>query len=398
MGLSSAVPDANVSSLILGLGIPGTCLTFFVLCAYAFAAWHPVSKHHLNRVSFRLLVYALIANLIFGTFLIGTQAIGPSTHCSFLGFLINLSLMFSAGMFFCMALNLQLTLVHTINGQKMERYYIFGTLIVCLLCHIAAYASGQFGWNDISEICSFWNADQEVMLRWLIGTQLFWVLLMSTGEIVVFVVIVGHIVSYELVTQTYRQKTEDTMEVELQYSIPLESPISMYRNVILRIGLYPLVSFLMNFSSCVIDLYLVKNPVQTVLNRQLWVAIATKDLAIYSSRPLVYGLLALTDPSFVRAIMAIRRPVKTRPLQQSLGFQFAVHTTNVVHLELQSVDSSRKDKHDGADFNWTSVHTRGGYTVENQGQGDSSKPPPLRRSLSDLHNRKGSTANVGCQF
>jgi hypothetical protein len=49
------------SALILGLGIPGTCLAFLVLCAYAYAAWHPVSKDHLNRVSFRLLVYALLA-------------------------------------------------------------------------------------------------------------------------------------------------------------------------------------------------------------------------------------------------------------------------------------------------------------------------------------------------
>jgi hypothetical protein len=48
-------------ALILSLMVPGVCLTFTVLCAYAYTARHPVSQQHLNRVSFRLLVYALIA-------------------------------------------------------------------------------------------------------------------------------------------------------------------------------------------------------------------------------------------------------------------------------------------------------------------------------------------------
>ncbi|KAJ7858823.1 hypothetical protein B0H14DRAFT_3864262 [Mycena olivaceomarginata] len=360
MGLSSphavGVFDDHVNALILGLGIPGTCLAFLVLCAYAYAAWHPVSKHHLNRVSFRLLVYALLANLTFGvTLLIGTQTPGATSYCSFVAFLTNLSLMFSAGMFFCMALNLQLTLVHSVNGMSMEKYYICGTLIVCTVCNIIPYASGQFGWNDNLETCSYWNADRQLMLHWLIGTQLFWVLVMSTGEVLAFSVIIGYFISYELMTRKYRPKSESNIAEHLEHSTSSESPISMYRNVILRIGLYPLVSFLLNFSSCVIALYLVKNHTSTELNWRLWIA----DLAIYAVRPLVYSVLALTDPAFIRAIMAIKQPIEKSLVQQSLGFQFAAQVgSTIVHLELQAIDPSQGHKDDDTNLTWTSGHAQ----------------------------------------
>ncbi|KAJ7304670.1 hypothetical protein DFH08DRAFT_976663 [Mycena albidolilacea] len=385
MGRSSphtvGVFDDHMNHLILGLGIPGTCLAFLVLCAYAYAAWHPVSKHHLNRVSFRLLIYALLANLTFGiTLLIGTQTPGVTSYCSFVAFLTNLSLMFSAGMFFCMALNLQLTLVHSVNGMSMEKYYICGTLI-----------------NDDLETCSYWNADRQLMLHWLIGTQLFWVLVMSTGEVLAFSVIIGYFISYELMTRKYRPKSESNIAEHLEHPTSSESPISMYRNVILRIGLYPLVSLLLNFSSCVIALYLVKNHTPTELNWRLWIA----DLAIYAVRPLVYSVLALTDPAFIRAIMAIKQPIEKSLVQQSLGFQFAAQAgSTIVHLELQAIDPSQGRKDDDTNLTWTSGHSQEPHIPDKREPNESTKTLPPEWNLSGLHSRKGSATdlNVACQM
>lgn len=40
--------------------IPGTVLCFLVLVAYAIAAYLPESRPHLDRVTFRLLTYAMV--------------------------------------------------------------------------------------------------------------------------------------------------------------------------------------------------------------------------------------------------------------------------------------------------------------------------------------------------
>jgi hypothetical protein len=45
----------------LGLSIPGVALSVSLLAAIAFLQWNPVSRPYLDRVSFRLLVYALVA-------------------------------------------------------------------------------------------------------------------------------------------------------------------------------------------------------------------------------------------------------------------------------------------------------------------------------------------------
>ncbi|KAJ7443195.1 hypothetical protein B0H11DRAFT_2093008 [Mycena galericulata] len=380
--------DEHINDLIQGLMIPGLCLTFLVLCAYAYAAWHPVSKNYLNRVSFRLLVYALVANLIFGTtFLIGTLITGPSAKCNFVAFLTNLSLAFSAGMFFCMALNLQLVLVHHINGQTMEKYYIIGISLVCAVCNITPYASGQLGWDRIDETCWFNNPDRAVRLRWLIGTQTFWLLLMANGEIVAFLVIVGYIISHKLTIRRYRQHyseesgTYDSAETAAR-------PIMKYRNVILRIGLYPLLSCLMNFTGCTLDLYQVKYSILTELEWRLGVA----DLAIYCVRPFFYAMLAAADPAFIRAIRALRRPVHSVQ-QQCVTFEVTLPAGllpvgNV--QELYPVDRSHVREETADD------RIKGSITqTMNSGDrrdGDSLIAPPPRRST------ESARIDVGCQL
>ncbi|KAJ7017681.1 hypothetical protein C8F04DRAFT_1405672 [Mycena alexandri] len=77
------------------------------------------------------------------------------------------------------------------------------------------------------------------------------------------------------------------------------SPIVMYKNVILRIGLYPLVSCLINIPASILDIRVTISPDFTY-------AEGLADTGLLSCRVLVYSLLALADPSFIRAIKEIR--------------------------------------------------------------------------------------------
>jgi hypothetical protein len=36
-------------------------------------------------------------------------------------------------------------LAHGVSGQKMEKYYILGTALVCLICTVTPFAAGKLG-------------------------------------------------------------------------------------------------------------------------------------------------------------------------------------------------------------------------------------------------------------
>jgi hypothetical protein len=38
-----------------------------------------------------------------------------------------------------------LVLVHGVNGNKMEKYYIIGSLLLCGVCNGTPWAAGQLG-------------------------------------------------------------------------------------------------------------------------------------------------------------------------------------------------------------------------------------------------------------
>ncbi|KAJ7088801.1 hypothetical protein B0H15DRAFT_930869 [Mycena belliarum] len=328
--------DMHVGTLFKTLVITGLVLTVLVLCAFAYTALHSAVKHHLNRVSFRLLTCALFANLIYGCAFASTaQTTGPSPQCSLAVFFINISNLFSGGMCFCIALNLELVLVQGCNGKRLEKYYLLGTLTVCAICTIVPYAAGQFGWNEINQACWFSTSDQRALVRWVIGTQGFWVLSMATGEAIAFLLIVRYFNSYEHnQRRIHSGSTSSGGGTSSCRSDPLprlpmvqyRNPMAQYRNIILRVGLYPLVSCILSLGT-IIDLYLVVNqvshPIMSELNFRLSIAgqsvstsaqrcvvlsLTVAGYCIYALRPVIYAALAATDPSFIRAVQELRRP------------------------------------------------------------------------------------------
>jgi hypothetical protein len=86
-------------------------------------------------------------------------------------------------------------IVHGVNGNMLEKYYYIGSVVFVAICNITPYAAGQYGYYNGA--CWFNNPDPEVQFRWLVGSQSVWTLLMSTGEVVSFSVILGYMLRYQ---------------------------------------------------------------------------------------------------------------------------------------------------------------------------------------------------------
>ncbi|KAJ7710008.1 hypothetical protein B0H17DRAFT_250049 [Mycena rosella] len=347
--------DYHINDLVIRLIVPGLALTTFLLLAFAYLAWNRTSRSHLNRVSFRLLVYALLANIVFTGTPLAIQT-GPSTSCTVIAFAFNTAYLFSGCIFFCMAINLQLVLVHGVNGRMMEKYYLIGAFFLALVCNITTLAAREFGWYAANGTCWFNDPSPAVQVRWLIGAQSFWILLMATSEVVSFLVLVGFMLRHQRHTAHVHSASGTSQTFSGSVS---PAPIVQYRNVIVRIGLYPLLSCCLNFSACILDLYLASHSGNSVLDdSELFWRLNILDLCIYSLRPFLYACLAATDPSFLRAVRALRSPgteltsvgsTRSANGQQTASVQatstrtshshkrFSIGTQALVHVELERV-------------------------------------------------------------
>jgi hypothetical protein len=84
----------------------------------------------------------------------------------------------------------RLVLVHHLNGNSLEKFYYIGSVAFVAILNVTPYAAGQFGYYYGT--CWFSNPNSDVQFRWLLGSQSVWMLLMSTGEVVSFLVILGY--------------------------------------------------------------------------------------------------------------------------------------------------------------------------------------------------------------
>ncbi|KAF7340508.1 hypothetical protein MSAN_02122200 [Mycena sanguinolenta] len=357
LALDSRSPSPTpqiVTQTILGLIIPGVGLTSILLSLYGYTAWKPVSRWYLDRVSFRLLTYALVAqyvpvsaptiSLMELTILAFASAfhlpsaasqltLADSAHsCLFSAmFVFSLSVLWNydaaetvKSSVFCgdvflhsyqspfkddcaCALSPRLRLVwflrSTSTAKKWKKYYVGGVTLIALVSNVVPYASGNLGWDDVNETCWYHGKDPSEMLRWLGGTQTVWVLLASLGEVVSFIVIIGYLVVYRLVPEDTASSCASTSPRRPG------STILRFRNIVLRIGLYPIVSCVFNVSTTVIEFYLLQAGQKNVAASQQkkW-RLDLANIVIYAGRPLIYGLLAATDPSFIRALHALHYP------------------------------------------------------------------------------------------
>ncbi|KAF7351254.1 hypothetical protein MSAN_01556900 [Mycena sanguinolenta] len=226
--------DSRIPDLIMGLAIPSSIFIGLILIAFAYTAWNPVSRPHLNRVSFRLLVYALIANLAYAIGMINGTTLKPGAACNGETFFSDCCLMFAGVMFFCMALNLH---------SRRER--------------TRKWKSGALGFWDLNDTCWYNSPDPKVQLSWFLGTQAFWMFLMSACEVTSFLIILGFMIFRHRVRSVISGSISSTSKASLP-----KPPIIQYRKIILRIGLYPLVSCFLNITGATLDLHTILGPGQ----------------------------------------------------------------------------------------------------------------------------------------
>ncbi|KAJ7636286.1 hypothetical protein FB45DRAFT_906303 [Roridomyces roridus] len=320
--------------VILGVTISGIALSVAVLVACGYLAFFRSARTHLDRVSFRLLVYALVSHVIFGMLgPVDLLYVFPGWQCSLLAFLLNFNLLFSASIFFCVALNLMLVLVYNVNGRRMEKYYIIGSLLLSGACLGSAYASGRLGADTNNHQCWYNNENENEMLRWAIGTQMFWMLLLAAAELGVFLVVVVFLLPFifESIGTVARRSTDS----ESQTRSNTRLTIVRLRGIILRIGIYPLVSCVMNILASVLSVYQLKEQAEPVPSGPP----ALPGLMVYSTRPLVYSMIAATDPSFVRALRALRAhraAPESSSTQQTTHVPVSVCLSTFVDLTVES--------------------------------------------------------------
>ncbi|KAJ6589498.1 hypothetical protein B0H19DRAFT_1103970 [Mycena capillaripes] len=329
--------------------IIGAVLCGVVLIVIGIVAMNPVCRPHLDRVSFRILVYALAANTVFGiTNAIGGKFTGPTWTCGLDIWLLQLTLELSSFLLFSIALNLQLVVVHQVNGQKMEKYYIWGSVILSLALTVPPYALKQYGWDPLVEDCWYSNDNPQERLGWQIGTQLFWSLLAVAGEVICTTVVVVYMVRHQLRKNqllvgigsqngtSSRTRSRSGSVVAVNNKV---THANAYRGIIFRIIVYPIASAIFNLISVVCVIHATQND---GVHNWLGYRILLLSDFVYGGRSIMYALLAATDPALVRAVRAFIQHSRGVYSMSGSGAQSTLRGAeskgNIsVHIELSTV-------------------------------------------------------------
>ncbi|KAJ7458751.1 hypothetical protein B0H11DRAFT_2242806 [Mycena galericulata] len=358
----------NLSNQLWAItAIVGAALCGAVLIAIGIIALNPVSRPHLDRVSFRILVCALVANTVFGiTNAIGGKFTGPTWACGFTIFLLQLTLEMSSFLLFCIALNLQLVVVHQVNGQKMEKFYIFGSIIISLCLTIPP-------WDPLVQDCWYSNDNTKERLAWQIGTQLFWTLLTVAGEVITASTVVIYMVRHQLRRNRLqtpggtgsRTRSRSGSVVAVNDRV---AHAQVYKGIIFRIVLYPLASALINLTSVACVIHATKD--DGVHNWTDYHVLLVSDF-VYGGRAVLYALLAATDPALVRAGRAF--------IQHSRGMYPT--TTSGLHSTLRGTES--KNQNHSVHIELSTIHQNASGAIVERGDGIPPKYPPTPQGYAD---------------
>ncbi|KAF9266749.1 hypothetical protein L218DRAFT_748252 [Marasmius fiardii PR-910] len=155
---------------------------------------HPLSKPKTDRVSFRIMIYALCASVVYSiAAILANRASGP-TVCRVAASFVIVGLHLSSFLLFFIGLNLQLVMIHGVDGTRAEKYYVWVSLSLAIALGILTYASNQLVYNPTQSVCYYYDPNPIRGLLWRIGTQLLWSYLTMAGEIITFVSVVVYMV------------------------------------------------------------------------------------------------------------------------------------------------------------------------------------------------------------
>ncbi|KAJ3739087.1 hypothetical protein DFH05DRAFT_1407764 [Lentinula detonsa] len=270
----------------------GAGLCFLVLLAISAVWWHPTSRPHLDRVSFRIVMIALFANMIFG---IASAVGGTMTHggflCGFSIFVLQWTLQISSFLLFSIALNLQLVVVNGFNGQNLEKFYIIVSLVFATVLTVPPYAANQYGWDPLEQDCWYKNDNLGQRLAWQISTQMAWTAITALGEIIASTSVMLFMVKHHVRTRRVFLSTQSISRSSS--NSPQVIHANSYKRIILRIALYPLASCFVNLLSIFTALH---STIADGIHNQTDYNILLLSDFLYGGRAIVYALLAASDP------------------------------------------------------------------------------------------------------
>ncbi|THU98391.1 hypothetical protein K435DRAFT_795772 [Dendrothele bispora CBS 962.96] len=309
----------NVANYIwMATSAVGAAFCFLILFI-TFAIWlYPKSRLHLDRVSWRIVVWALMANFILAITGIASTRLPQSseTLCAFSVFVLQMAFQFSGFLFFTISLNLQLVVIHGFSGQKLEKIYIAGSVAIAIILNVPPYAAGKLGWDPLEGHC-WYTADssREDKLVWQIATQIIWVALTAFGEIINSMCVIIWMWRYN--TQACNFSDVNLSEADQSnhiYETNSQGSFNSinYRRIFIRISRYPLASCFVNLLSIFTVLRLAMNNDYNNQAIKPFTQHFIKDYNLlllsdflYGGRPIVYAALAACDPAFIRGFKTL---------------------------------------------------------------------------------------------
>ncbi|KAJ7826369.1 hypothetical protein B0H14DRAFT_2595839 [Mycena olivaceomarginata] len=152
-------------------------------------------------------------------------------------------------------------------------------------------------WNPLAQDCWYSNENQKERLAWQIGTQLFWTLLTVAGEVSAALAVIIYIVRHQLRNREYLATgTGSRMRLHSSSAVAVNDRVidaTVYRSVIFRIVIYPVVSAIINLTSVVCVIHITQYGVH---NWTGYSVLLVGDF-VYGGRAVLYALLAATDPN-----------------------------------------------------------------------------------------------------
>ncbi|EWC47423.1 hypothetical protein DRE_00391 [Drechslerella stenobrocha 248] len=274
----------------------------------------------LDRVSFRLIVYSLISNCFYCIGYIICVEVGPGFFCVAGVWMIQFWLGITNWLITCVALNLELVLVHLWNGLAMEKYYLIGTLVINLGTTLPPLIKGKFGWDDVIGVCWLTSENNGDRLKWQISTQLLWILLAVLITCICCSNTIFHLYRHKFTTLSVLNQNKPPTDAEMTASIThsissdanrestnlsasrgaQKSLLSNheFRRIIVRISLYPIVMMILNLVITIADIRIsILSGIYSKGDYTLYVLY----YALYGARGMFYALIAVMDPSLQRA-------------------------------------------------------------------------------------------------
>ncbi|EPS39939.1 hypothetical protein H072_6360 [Dactylellina haptotyla CBS 200.50] len=275
------------------------------------------ARKSLDRVSFRLIVYSLISNCFYCIGYIICVEVKPGFFCVAGVWMIQFWLGVTNWLITCVALNLELVLVHLCNGIVLEKYYLIGTFILNLGITLPPLIKGKFGWDDVIGVCWLTSDNNEDRLKWQISTQLLWILLAVFITCACSSTTIYHLYKHKFNSLvvlhqngssngkdgTVSTARSDSPEHRDSISASRGAQRSLlgnqeFRGIILRISLYPIVMIVLNLVITIAD---IRISILSGIYSQGDYALYALYYALYGARGMFYALIAVMDPSLQRA-------------------------------------------------------------------------------------------------